>query len=94
MKLSVGTFNVDRAGASKLHGTLQFLRDFQVQAVSEVDVTDHKVPRYVTAWKDAGGYQIVLSQSEHCTCKQRVALATSLPPRPLGFFVVTQHVLA
>ena len=82
-QLSVASFNVDRAGASKVQHTLDFAKNFQADAyaLQEIDIKDLEMPRYVHSWRQAG-LQIVLSQPELPNRSRRVGLATSLPVRP------------
>ena len=82
-QLSVASFNVDRAGASKIQHTLDFARNFPADAyaLQQIDITDLEMPRYVHSWRQAG-LQIVLSQPELPNRSRRVGLAASLPVRP------------
>ena len=82
-QLSVASFNVDRAGASKIQHTVDFARNFPADAyaLQQIDITDLEMPRYVHSWRQAG-LQIVLSQPELPNRSRRVGLATSIPVMP------------
>ena len=72
-QLSVASFNVDRAGASKIQHTVDFARNFPADAyaLQQIDITDLEMPRYVHSWRQAG-LQIVLSQPELPNRSRRV----------------------
>ena len=53
MFISIGTLNIDRAGAAKFNATLAFLEEFPAEIVSlqQIDVSPWEFARYVHEWK-------------------------------------------